>query len=292
VPDAGEPVLVTVAAQDPQGVQGCSLYWSVNGGSWNHAEMKLASPGTYVGQIPGGNAGAVVQFYVRAANRLGATATFPSRGPESRALYQVDDGRANLKLAHNLRLIMTPGDASALLAPTNLMSNEPLGCTAIWDERDIYYDVGVRLKGSAHGRAQAHRVGFMVHFNADQLFRGIHKSVGIDRSAGLRFGQDEILVKHIINRAGGLPGTYDDLIRVITPRPEHTGSALLQMARYGEVFLDSQFERGSEGTVFEYELLYNLGATTGGPEGMKLPREDPFGIASVPLTDLGDDQEA
>jgi len=44
----------------------------------------------------------------------------------------------------------------------------------------------------------------------------------------ITFGQDEIVIKHIINHAGGLPGMYDALIRVITPRNEQTGSAMLQ----------------------------------------------------------------
>jgi hypothetical protein len=84
---------------------------------------------------------------------------------------------------------------------------------------------------------------------------------------------------------------YDDLIRVITPRAEHTGPAILQMARYGDVFLDSQFDDGSDRTVFEYELLYGLGETTGGPEGLKIPQEGPS-VVGVPLTNLGDDKEA
>jgi hypothetical protein len=50
-----------------------------------------------------------VHFYVQATDSLGATATFPARGPNSGALYKVDDGQAILSLAHNVRIILTPG---------------------------------------------------------------------------------------------------------------------------------------------------------------------------------------
>ena len=297
VPLASAPVTVSVAAGDPQGVASCTLFWSVNGGAWRNAAMsstpQSATRGQFTGVIPGAAAGAVVQFYVQAKDGLGAASTCPPAGPKSRALYQVGDGRAQLNLAHNLRIIMVPSDTDLLFQATNLMSNGRLGATVIWDETEVYYDAGVRPKGSEHGRADSQRIGFMVDFRADQLFRGIHSSIGVDRSGGWRFGstfgQDEILVKHIINRAGGLPGMYDDLIRVITPRNEHTGPAILQLARYGDVFLNSHFQDGGDGTAFEYELLYDLSATTGGPEGFKVPQES--GVAGVTLSDLGDDQE-
>ena len=40
----------------------------------------------YSGAIPGQPAGTLVQFYVQAQDGLGASATFPSRGTNSRAL--------------------------------------------------------------------------------------------------------------------------------------------------------------------------------------------------------------
>lgn len=295
VPLAGEPVTVSVEARDPQGVASATLFYSVNSGAWNRVPMTAIGGDTFTGAVPGASAGAVVNFCVQAADLLGATALFPAAGTNSRALCHVDDGRALPGLANNLRIVMTPADSGSLLQPTNLMSNDRLGGTVIWNEEEVYYDLGVRLKGSEHGRPDPNRLGFFLDFRPDQLFRGVHDSVGVDRSGGWRFGttfgQDEILIKHITSHAGGLPQMYDDLIRLITPRTEHTGPAILQLARYGDVFLDSQYRNGGNGTAFEYELLYGLGATTGGPEGLKTPQEGPS-VAGVPLASLGDDKEA
>jgi len=184
----------------------------------------------------------VVQFYVEGQDTLGATSTFPAAGAESRALYVVEDGRARLGEVHNFRIVMTQPDADFLHLPTNVMSNDRIGATVVYNEAEVFYDVGVRLKGSERGRNRDVRVGFIVEFDPLQLFRGVHRTVGIDRSgAGDQFSQKEILVKHGMNHAGNMPSLYDDVIHVIAPRNAHTGSALLTMARYNDVFLDSQY---------------------------------------------------
>ena len=69
----------------------------------------------------------------------------------------------------------------------------------------------------------------------------------------------------------------------------HTGSAMLNMARYNDVFLDSQYENGSQGTAFEYELIYYPTSQVGGIEGLKRPNPD--SVVGVPLRDRGDDKE-
>ena len=47
----------------------------------------------------------------------------------------------------NLRIVMTDADTEKLHRRTNVMSNDRLGCTIIVDEREVYYNCGVRLKG-------------------------------------------------------------------------------------------------------------------------------------------------
>ncbi len=294
VPEASREVVVTARPEDPDGVAACTLAWSVNGGAWRRAAMTEEADGAYRGTIPGQSASAVVQFYVEAEDGRGALSTFPARGPASRALYKVKDGQARLGTLHNLRIVMAPADAALLHTPTNVMSNELLGATVIYDESEVFYDVGVRLKSSQRGRLASTRVGFSIRFNADRLFRGVHRTLGIDRSGGIMFGrsfgQDEICVKHIVNHAGGIAGMYDDLVWVIAPRAEHTGTALLLMARFNDVFLESQWPRGGDGTLYTYELIYYPTTTADGTqEGLKLPQPDE--VTGVDIQDLGDDKE-
>ncbi|MEX2186946.1 MAG: lamin tail domain-containing protein [Pirellulales bacterium] len=290
VPQAGENVTVSVAADDPDGVASMTLRYAIDGGAFASAAMTL-SGGVYRSEIPGQSAATVVQFYVEGQDSLAAVSTYPAAGPASRALYKVDDGQARPGGGHDLRIIMTTPDANVLHTATNVMSNALVGATIVYDEQQVFYDVGLRLKGSERGRNQAVRVGFIVNFNADNLFRGVQDSIAIDRSgAGNQFSQKEILVKHALNHVGGLPSQYDDLIDLVAARSTYNGSAMLGMARYDNSFLDSQFENGSDGTTFEYELIYYPTTTTGGPEGLKIP--EPDNVIGVPLASRGANQEA
>jgi hypothetical protein len=117
-----------------------------------HERVPTAT-GVFTGTIPAQNAGAKVQFYVQAQDTLGATSTFPAAGPNSRAIIPWADGQAGSGPAQNLRLVMLASDITTLHDVTNVMSNDTIGATVIYRERQIDYDAGVWLKGSERGRA-------------------------------------------------------------------------------------------------------------------------------------------
>ena len=78
------------------------------------------------------------------------------------------------------------------------------------------------------GATATSRTGFHIEFQPDDLFRGVHPVMLIDRSGAgdaTANKQEEIVIKHMLNRAGGIPGTYPDICRVIAPRSAHTGPA-------------------------------------------------------------------
>lgn len=292
VPGAFESVTISVEAADPDGISTMTLWWRPDGGAWSSGPMTsdAGAPARFQASLPGRTAGSVVQFFVEGTDGLGGKAFFPADGTNSRALYKVDDGQAATNGLHNVRLVTLTADADQLFRQVNLMSNERIGCTMIYDEQEIYYDLGLRLKGSEHSRTTTPRLGFNLSFTSEQKFRGIHGTVAIDRSESTGFGQREMLIHQTLNHAGGVPTKYHDLIQVMAPRSAYTGSAELQLARYSDVFLDDQFEDGSDGPVFEYELVYQLNSTdTGTPEGNKLPNPD--SVVGTAIRNLGDSKE-
>jgi hypothetical protein len=291
VPQPGATVWVSVTADDPDGVQDVTLFTSVAGAAPTATPMLGTGDGRFVAAVPGQAAATLVQFWVLASDALGATATFPAAGPDARALWKVDDGLAATNGLHNLRILLTAADADWLHAEPNVMSNDLLGATVIYDESEVYYDVSVRLKGSERGRSMPLRTGFGLHFPADRPFRGVLRSLLVDRSEGVNFGQREMIINQVMGHAGSISAEYDDLVQVIPPRLEHTGPAELQLARFGSLYLDTQFQDGSDGGQFEYELIYFPYTTdTGTPEGQKLPQPD--WVVGTPIHDLGDDPEA
>ncbi len=290
VPAPLEPVTVKVEVSDPDGVDTLALWYSVDGGEPAHVPMEPAGE-LFQGQIPGAPDGAIVQFWVAGTDGAGASSFFPAGGFESRALYKVDATPETDAGMHTLRIIVTKADDEWLFTSQNLMSNDRLGCTVIWDEREAFYDVGVRLKGSERGRPVTARVGFSLDFAADGPFHGVFPAVMVDRSEGVGFGQREMLVNLMMARAGTVTAEYSDLIKVIAPRDKHTGGAELQLTRFENEMLDAQFDNGSEGPMYEYEYIYYPTTTTdGNPQSPKLPQPD--NVVGSSIKSLGNDKEA
>lgn len=287
VPSAGEPTTISVNATDPDGISVMTLFYSVNGGAFQSVAMGGGAGGSYSAQVPGQAAAAVVQFYLTGADAAAESTSFPAAGPDSRAMFKVDDGLAATNGWQNFRIIMTAADTAFQHRSIEVMSNDRLGATIIDREGDIYYGCGVRLKSSQRGRNNLSRVGYSVRFPADGLYRGALDSVAIDRSESQSPGQRELLFDLMISNSGGVISRYYDFVKVLAPNGSLTGGGLLQMARYGDVFLDSQFENGADGQLYEYELIYYPTTTDG--NGFKLPQPDNVTGASV--SNAGDDPE-
>lgn len=290
VPQPGQPVEVSVVAADPDGVAGLTLWYAADGGPFESLPMTAAGD-RFVATVPGRAAASVVQFYVEGRDARAATSTFPAAGAGSRALWKVDDGLAATTGLHNLRIVMTPADATWLFDARNIMSNDLVGATVIVDEREATYDVGVRLKGSERGRPTTARIGFGLAFPADRPFRGALRTVLLDRSQGVGYGQREVFYFQAMNRAGAVPSQYDDLVKVLPPRADLASAAHLQLARFSGPMLTGQFDRGDDGDLFEYELIYYPTTTADGtPTGAKLPQPD--SVVGTGVRDLGADEEA
>ena len=293
VPTASQSVQVSARAADPDGMQEVKLWSAPNGISWVSTVMQ-ENEGAFTATISPKSAGTVVQFYVEARDARGAVSFYPPEGRASRALYRVADSQGISARVHNLRLIMLPSEASALHASTNVMSNGRSLLTVIYKEEEAFYNTSLHLQSSQRGRLSPDRVGFTVRFPADQLFRGVHDSITLDRSGGYsgRGGrQDEIVLRHIFNQAGRLPESYNDLVRVIAPLSTHTGTAMLLMAKYGNEYWEGLREGMDDGTLLKLELIYYPTTTVGGdPEAPKIPNPDD--VIGTDLGSRGDDKEA
>jgi len=296
VPSAADPVTISVRADDPDGISSMSMFYSVNGSSFFELPMMLETDGGYSATIPPFDSGRVVQFYVAGKDSLDGISMFPAEGADSRALYRVASGPVGNDDVGLLHLIMTNTDSYLMHRNTNVMSNDRLGATVISDDGSVFYDVGVRLRASGYGRTGA-RVGFNIRFHADQMFRGVHRTIVVDRGVVISSGHGvqgvpgasphELLIDQISNRAGGIPAMYNDVVFLDAPRAANSGLGALKMARYGNDYLDSQFTRGSDGSLFKYELVYYNKSSS--PQSLK---GSPNAVLGIDIKDLGDDKEA
>jgi len=293
VPAANQAVTISVRASDSSGVASATLSYRVNPATtFTNVPMTLQSTGVWTAIVPGQTAGRIVQFYVTAIDVLGASAFAPEQGPESRALFQVADGQGTTLPTHELRLIMLDADRDFMLRATNVMSNARNGGTLIYDRAEVFYDVGVKLQGTAAGRIRDgdNYVSYDVDFRPGQFFRGVQNNVGIDRSGRgpTARGQDEIGALQMFHRAG-VPAQYADLCYFIAPRTVHTGTAILQLGAYGSGFVDEQFSEA--GSVYNMDVTYEPDTTVdGGVESLKLPVPLQAHIGTD-FTDLGEKEQ-
>ncbi|MFT7643359.1 MAG: hypothetical protein ACI9G1_005124, partial [Pirellulaceae bacterium] len=294
VPSEGEPTVVSIDVADGDGVSTVELRYSVNESAWQTIAMVGQTGNNFTAVIPGQIAGDKIQFYVSAEDDLGAVATFPRAAANSRALIPVQDGQANSGALQNFRIVMTDSDRDALHNSTAQLSNGSFGATVIYNESEVFHDVAVRLRGSNAGRSSDLHVSFNLRFDPTHLFRGVYDSIAVDRSgrgSSASQAQDELLTKHIANQAG-IVATMDDLVHVIAPKSIHSRTAALLLTRYGNDFLDSQFENGGGGNLFKMDIAYVPNNTTdGNPESLKVPVPYSHPPAKD-LQDLGADKEA
>ena len=260
-PSNQEEVIVSVQAQDPDGVAAMTLWWNENGGVWNSVVMQAGNDGHFQGTIPAHASVRVVQFYVEGQDTLGTVSTFPAAGADSRALYQVDNGRGPDTAIDKLRIVMLRADNQSMMSSVNRMSNHFRPTTLVHNDR-AFYDVSVRLVGSRWIRPNS---GYKVRFHPDNAFYGVHDSIRLDLN-----GLAEIVMKQMVNRAGGsVSSAYDDIAYLISPNGGHTQEVLLNLARYESIFLDEQFANGANGTKFELDDVTIPTGPLGDLEGLK-----------------------
>ena len=224
---------------------------------------------------------------------------FPAGGPNSRALYKVNDRAATTGPSHNFRILMTDNDLDKMFTETNYLSNQRMGATVIWNENQVYYDVDVRFKGSGFSRGST-ATGLNLSFPRQQLLFGEHDTVAVDRQ-GAVWGLGE--PGGTDDQAHRQPCRWhpDDVRRrdpVAGARDSMNGSAQLMLARYNDVFLESQFDNGGEGTRYKYELIYYSTQTVDqNRESLKLPPGDfdankVFPVKAIDMAFMGDDPDA
>lgn len=285
VPALGQPVTVFARVFDPDGISGLTLFYSINGASFQSAAMSLDGNGRYAGTIPGQPlSSTAVQFYVTATDASAAASSFPAGGAASRALYRVGDGGvAGQAVVNKMRLIMTPADAAFMHNPIHSVSDARFGATLIANDREVYYNVGVRLRSSPYGR-QGSRTGWNLDLDPEQPFRGTETDLVFDgafnmpRMDGSGWQENslgpsinEMLYQRIAEHAGNIPAEHGDVVYLATPFYE-SRKAQLRLRRYSNSALDEFTPNGGDGSLFKQEIIYYPTATVNGnPEALKNP---------------------
>ncbi len=295
LPAEGQNAQVSVSVSDPDGVASVSLKWRLDPAlTWNTVAMGSAGGGIYTGQIPGQAAATLVQFYVEATDGAGtpALSTFPAAGAKSGAFIRWNDGVTPSTPGHEFRFLMSKANSDFMFSATQGMSNYFLPTTLVYQGNEVFYDIGARTKSSERGRLVGTRLGFALSFDPMQPFRGVNGAINLDRSGlGLAggsgsFGHGEMINWQYINKAGGIPSMYNDLIYCISPTGEQNGSAMLTMAEFNDNFLADQYANGAAGSVHKLDFIYYPTSNSIGGDVESLKPATPDAVIGVGIPSI------
>jgi len=168
-----------------------------------HEDGKPAD-GVYSGEIAGYPAKSLVNFMIEAKDSGGRSKLFPRDAPDNSLLFIVDDPMSSTvfryRLLVNSKNLNTPNTG---LARRLLHSDELVHGTFIFEESEVYYDIGLRYHGSPWNRPPDPKM-FRVRFNGDKLFQDDTKRINISRYGTV---QREGTAYQLISKAS-IPGVH------------------------------------------------------------------------------------
>ena len=245
LPTAGEPIVVTARITDNDGVVAAMLMYKSEG-TEDTASMTLADDGSgddliagdglFTATIPGAPGGTLRSFVITAFDGAAVT-QFPTLDPTApvsnrTCLVRVSDTKLSTRFA-TYRIWLTDDVINEFRSRANL-SNELLDCTFVYNDTEVFYNVGFRFHSSpwlrgGSGWDPRDRHPYRLEFNPDQKFRE-REEINLDategssrgplqerasywfyRQLGLHFSMQEF-VRPIIN--GRAYGDYEDVQKV------------------------------------------------------------------------------
>jgi len=183
VPVDSEPIGVTARVSDPDGVAEVRALFRLDKLSEDFQSRPLfddgyhgdgaAGDGLYRGELPGFQAGSTVVFYVEASDTLGNVLRSPRTAPDRTRVLVVDTA---VETERDCTRIVLDSARFAELSGRPLHSNDLVDAAFVLNESEVFYNTGVRYRGSPWGRAAQQ---FRVRFARDELFPRGHKELNV-----------------------------------------------------------------------------------------------------------------
>jgi hypothetical protein len=157
LPAANQEAVVTASAQDPDGLGNLSLFYRLDAQT-NYTPIPMvddgggadavAGDGIFSAVIPAQPAGALVAFYIEAADAAGTPALthFPNDAPARECLVRFGDPMPASSFG-TYRLWLSGKTVKAWTARP-VLSNEDLDGTFVYGQERAVYNIGARLTGS------------------------------------------------------------------------------------------------------------------------------------------------
>ncbi|MEM7230769.1 MAG: lamin tail domain-containing protein [Planctomycetota bacterium] len=199
-----DPLRIAARVSDSDGVRNVRARYRIDDGrvgDFESIEMvddgtngdEVAGDGVYSIQLPSFSNGQVVLYYVEAEDELSETATFPLAAPDDRHVVRIQSVADTIQIALDLQ-------TQRELSSRPLHSNHLVDASFVFDHQEVYYNIGLRYRGSPWGRPS--RQSYRVSFPKDNRYRSRLRQLNItnrDRNDGIAY--------YLIGR-GGTPEAH------------------------------------------------------------------------------------
>jgi len=232
LPLAGEPIVVTARVTDNDGVNNVTLHYRSEGSTgFTATEMVdngsgndlIDGDGVFTGTIPGTSSD-MRAFYIAAFDGSALT-RFPTvlqpsaDVPERTCLVRISDSLASTRFA-TYRVWMSDDVVDTFQSRPNL-SNELMDCTFVYNNTEVFYNCGIRHRGSPWLRSGSNRSpypadthGFRIDFNPDQKFRD-RQEINLDGMEGGSRGPLQERASYWFYKQMGLQFSMQEFVRLI-----------------------------------------------------------------------------
>ena len=263
---------VTVSARilDADGVASATVHFRLDGGrrgkiipmfdDGRHGDGALGD-GLYGAILPSQSTDTIVEFYVQAADRRGATQNFPTKGPRGPALYYVRGQAPRPTRLKSFDLLMTSATLDRLYKRSQTeerMDNEMLDATLVMNDSRAFYNIGVRYAGSYWTRptrgslffagTSTRRPSFRVELNADEDLLGF-KVVNFDSQFVDPFCLHERMYYWLVARLGGIPWNAREYVMLSQNGRRFGVVEMIQLIN--RRFIEDYFPGNDNGELYE-----------------------------------------
>lgn len=276
LPTSGQPIVVTARVLDDDALGSVTLRHRVEGGSGTFSPMPMVDDGSgddrvagdhvYTATISGASVGQIVAFYIEASDGTAST-RFPTKlepsadVPDRTCLVRVGDNKLSTRLA-NYRIWMSNDVMNAFQSRANL-SNELLDCTFVYNDTEVFYNCGIRLRGSpflrgGEGWTPQRGRGLRIEFNPDQKFRG-REEINLDWTEGSGRGPLQERASYWFYAQLGLQHSRQEWVRLFV-----NGTHLSNFEDVQKVdgdYLDAWFPENNEGYIHKIDDYFEFNAT-------------------------------
>ncbi|MDW7980201.1 MAG: lamin tail domain-containing protein, partial [Verrucomicrobiales bacterium] len=205
VPAAGQPVVVTARANDPDGIAQVQLRFRVDPAT-AHATLNMRDDGTggdaiagdgiFSATISGRSSNTLVAFYIYAVDGAGATSRFPPDAPARECLVRWGETLPGGCIG-TYRLWLTSSNV-AFWTNREKNANDPVDATFVYGNWRAVYNVGALYSGSPfhtpsyNGPVGSFACDYEVNFPPDDKFLGAEALVltAFDVTSGSFFHND------------------------------------------------------------------------------------------------------